>query len=84
MHSHHKPYDRSTVILIGPTIEEILERFPHIVQHDAKYQSIKWQDMTQWCRTTIGESDKCWTWLVSNQFRFPNESDAVLFSLTWS
>lgn len=86
MHSLHKPYADGLIIQVHkfPTTEEIMDMFPHVVQHDVRFASAKWRQMCWWLRGTIGERDQTWSWLISSQLRFQNEPDAMLFSVTWS
>lgn len=84
MHSPHKVYQNSLVVKMGGMCaEEIQERFPHVVHHDVQFPSQQWRHMVQWLRDTIGEREQTWS-LRSSQIRFQNESDAMLFSITWS
>ena len=85
MHSPHKVYQNSLVVKMGGMCaEEIQERFPHVVHHNILFPSDKWRHMVKWLRVTVGEREQTWAWLRSRQIRFQNESDAALFSLTWS
>ena len=85
MPSPHKAYQNSLVVkMSGMCLEEILERFPHVVHHDVRFASDEWRHMIKWLRGTIGERDQTWSWLMSSKIRFQNESDAIQFSITWS
>lgn len=67
-----------------PSEEEIMIQFPHVVQHDARFASVKWRQMAKWLRESVGAPEQTWTWLVSSHLRFKHESDVVQFRLTWS
>lgn len=86
MHLWHKPYDHGLSIRVHkfPTTEEIMTRFPHVVHHDARLSSLQWYQMRKWLDAHVGPHDEAWTWLMSSEIRFCYESDAMLFSLTWS
>ena len=79
----HSPHNHR-VIRMFVTAEEIEQQLPHVVQHDIRLSSDKWRQMVKWLRATVGEPEHTWGWQVSDQLRFRHESDAILFSVTWS
>jgi hypothetical protein len=77
-------YQNSLVVKMSISAEEIQERFPHVVHHAVQFPSDKWRHMVKWLRVTVGEPEQSWAWLRSSQIMFQHESDAMLFSITWS
>jgi hypothetical protein len=84
MHSPPNTLDNQLVIRKFLTTEEIMTRFPHVVNHDASFTSSKWYSMRYWLNLHVGAHDVTWSWLVSSEIRFVHEYDALQFSLTWS
>ena len=48
----------------------------------------QWQEVVEWCRTTIGQQFTTWThsgaeMQISTYWWFKEESDSVLFKMRW-
>jgi hypothetical protein len=72
------------LIHMSDSAQGIEQIFPHVVHHGIQFPSDKWRHMVTWLRAQIGEPAQSWALLNSSQIRFKRESDALLFSLTWS
>lgn len=62
---------------------EIMHEFPHTVYHNIKFNSEQWNHMHVWLNTHVGPYQVAWHWLYTNQLRFANESDVMLFTMAW-
>ena len=70
------------VIIRNVPISE--DEFSHSVKITLHHYINNRLEIAEWLQTHIGERDKLWCWLKSLVIRFKDESDAMMFSMTWS